>query len=141
MRSILLAFVLGLGWPGLALAAEEPLLNIPGTNDAIAARIAPVGKLCSFGDACGAAPVAATGTGLSGEEIYGQFCTACHTAGVSGAPKLAAADWQPRVAKGMDVITQSMLNGIGAMPARGTCMNCTDEELSSALQYMLDNAQ
>ena len=51
-----------------------------------------------------------------------------------------AVAWGERRDKGMDVLMQSTLNGIGAMPAKGTCMNCSDDELSEAVTYMLDYA-
>jgi cytochrome c5 len=35
----------------------------------------------------------------------------------------------------------STLNGIGAMPAKGLCMSCSDNELADAVTYMVDAAQ
>ena len=67
-----------------------------------------------------------------------QFCFACHATGVSDAPLLGdVAQWEPRIAKGMDVLMDSTLNGLNAMPARGTCVNCSDEELQAAVEHML----
>ena len=115
----------------------------PGSAKEIRERLQPFGSLCKAADPCGAAAVAATGTGLSADKIYGQFCVACHAAGVSGAPKLGAqADWAPRIAKGLDSLFGSAINGKPpAMPARGTCMNCTDDEVKSAVKFMLDKAK
>ena len=31
--------------------------------------------------------------------------------------------------------------GKGGMPPKGTCMDCTDNELKSAIQYMMDSAK
>lgn len=79
---------------------------------------------------------------MNGQQVYDQFCFACHTTGVGGAPRLGdVADWTDRSAKGMDVLMASTLNGLNAMPAKGTCMNCSDDELSEAVTYMLDSAQ
>ena len=79
---------------------------------------------------------------LSGEEVYDQYCSVCHTSGVGGAPLFAdAAAWAPRIAKGMDVLMASTINGINAMPAKGTCMSCSDDELAATVTYMLDAAQ
>ena len=115
----------------------------PGSAKDIRERLTPVGGLCKAADACGAAAVAATGTGLTGDKIYGQFCIACHAAGVSGAPKFGAqADWAPRSAKGLDALFSSGINGKPpAMPARGTCVNCTDAEIKSAVKFMVDKAK
>ncbi len=121
-----------------ASAANVP----PGTVDEIRDRLQPHGSLCIEGNTCGAATSSApTGTGLSGSDIYGTYCVACHSTGVSGAPKLGdAGDWEARVAKGRDTLLTSTVDGLGVlMPARGTCMSCTDEELDSALAHMLDS--
>jgi cytochrome c5 len=41
----------------------------------------------------------------------------------------------------MDTLMASTLNGIGMMPPKGTCMNCSDEELQAAVDYMVETAQ
>ena len=117
----------------------------PGTESEIRDRLQPAGSLCVAGDECGAATAGggSTGTGLSGEAIYNQFCFACHATGAGGAPLFGdAAAWAPRVEKGIDTLWQSTIDGIPpGMPARGTCMDCSDEELKSAAQYMVDAVQ
>lgn len=114
----------------------------PGTDDEIAERLAPVGSVCRAGDDCGVVVVAAPTGPLSGEQVYNQFCFACHATGVGDAPILGdVAAWAPRRDKGMDALMVSTLNGIGTMPARGTCMNCSDDELSDAVTYMLEQAE
>ena len=111
----------------------------PGTNDEIAERIKPFGSVCRSGEDCGTAVAAAASGPLSGQAVYDQFCFACHATGVGGAPLLGdAAQWQPRIDKGMETLMASTLNGLGAMPPMGTCMNCSDEELQEAVNYMLD---
>ncbi|WP_235890068.1 c-type cytochrome [Maribrevibacterium harenarium] len=111
----------------------------------IAARVAPVGKVCIAGEECEVASAAATAGGSgprSGEEIYGKFCTACHAIGVAGAPKLGdAAAWAPRVAQGMDTLLSHAINGINAMPPRGTCANCSDDEIKVTIEYMVENSK
>jgi cytochrome c5 len=110
--------------------------------------MAPMGSLCRAGEDCGggtamaAAVSAGGGEPRSGEAIYGQYCVACHAMGVGGAPTFADVEaWAPRIAKGMDALYQSTYTGIGVMPARGTCMDCTDEELQATVDYMVDEAQ
>jgi cytochrome c5 len=79
---------------------------------------------------------------MSGEAIYNQFCFACHATGVGDAPKLGdAAAWAPRIAKGMDEMLATSLKGINLMPPKGTCMNCSDDEMRSAIQHMVDAAR
>ncbi len=113
----------------------------PGTQDEIRARLQPDGSVCRKGDACGTA-VAAVATGpMSGEQVYNQFCFACHATGVSGAPMYGNAEqWAPRAAKGMDELLKTSINGLNAMPAKGTCMNCSDDDIKGAVQYMLDGS-
>ena len=52
-----------------------------------------------------------------------------------------AAAWGPRAATGMDALMNSALNGKNAMPARGLCGTCSDDELQAAVEYMLDNSK
>ena len=113
-----------------------------GTDDEIRERLAPFGSLCRAGEDCGTADAVASSGPKSGEEVYNQFCFACHATGVSDAPLFAdAAAWEPRIAKGLDTLYASTINGLGLMPAMGTCMNCSDEEIQAAVDYMLETAQ
>lgn len=78
----------------------------------------------------------------SGDEIYNSACLACHGTGAAGAPKLGdAAAWAPRIAAGMDSLMANATNGLKAMPPKGLCMTCSDEELRAAVQYIVDNSQ
>ncbi|MEM7218280.1 MAG: c-type cytochrome [Pseudomonadota bacterium] len=121
---------------GVATALAVP----PGTDDEVRARLAPLGSLCRAGDDCGVAAVAAGPR--TGKDVYDTACFACHTTGVGDAPVLGdASTWAPRVGKGMDALWGSLLNGIGAMPAKGTCMDCSDDELRAVLDYMLADVQ
>jgi len=120
---------------GVASAERVP----PGTDAQIKERLKPAGDLCKAGDpSCGQpAAAAAGGAARSGEQVYNQFCFACHAAGVSGAPKMGHPDdWAPRLAKGTDAILKSATAGLNAMPPKGTCMNCSDDELKGAIEYM-----
>ncbi|MDO6564796.1 c-type cytochrome [Amphritea sp. 1_MG-2023] len=111
-------------------------------NDAIIERIQKVGSVCVEGDACASAPApSASAAARSGSDVYNASCTACHASGVLGAPKFGTSDWADRGAKGMETLMQSALNGLNAMPARGTCASCSDEEIQAAVQYMLDSAK
>ena len=78
----------------------------------------------------------------SGEEIYNSKCAGCHTSGVMGAPKYASLeDWAPRVDLGLEKLTLSAIAGKGGMPAKGTCMDCTDNDIKITVQYMLDSLE
>lgn len=110
----------------------------------IEARIKPVGDVCLQGDAsCGVKVAASTGP-RSGEDVYNAACMACHSTGVAGAPKVGdAAGWAERIPKGMDVLYDSGVNGLAGtgMIAKGGCMNCSDEEVRAAVDFMVDGSQ
>jgi cytochrome c5 len=123
-----------------ALAERVP----PGTNDDIAERLKPFGTVCKEGETCGQAMAAASGAGvgLDGKGVYDKFCFACHATAVGGAPKFGdKAAWAVHIAKGDDAMWQSVANGLNAMPPKGTCMACSDDELRGAMAYMVDNAK
>lgn len=88
------------------------------------------------------APAATTGTqtaAADGQNIYKASCQACHAAGVAGAPKLGDKDaWAPRIAKGSDAMYTSVIKGLNAMPPKGACMSCSDDELRAAVDYMVE---
>jgi len=74
----------------------------------------------------------------TGEELYTQYCTTCHTIGVANAPKKGDAEaWAPRKAKGMPAMIEQAKKGLNAMPPKGLCMDCTDQELEAAIKFML----
>ena len=73
-----------------------------------------------------------------GQKIYQKSCQACHATGAAGAPKLGDKDaWAPRIAKGNDAMLSSVKNGLKAMPPKGTCMSCSEDELRTAMEYMV----
>ncbi|MCU4675519.1 cytochrome c5 family protein [Catenovulum sp. 2E275] len=104
------------------------------SNEAIKERLKPVGSV----HIAGAQPVAASGGARSGEDVYNASCTACHSAGVLNAPKPHTEDWKPRLEKGLDTLLEHAINGFNAMPPKGTCMDCSDDELKAAIEFMLE---
>jgi cytochrome c5 len=73
----------------------------------------------------------------SGERLYKAACTACHAAGIAGAPKSGdKAAWAARTRLGVDALTASVVKGKGAMPARGAS-TAGDAEIRAAVEYML----
>ena len=89
-----------------------------------------------------AAGVLAAGiASADGKATYDTKCFACHNTGVAGAPKLGdKAAWEPRIASGMDAMLAIAVKGKGAMPPKGTCADCSDEELKAAIEYMLSQS-
>jgi len=133
MKRILAAVLLGFG-----LTAGAVMANV---DDEILSRIQPVGSVCLQGDECGsaAAPTATASAGpRSGSEVYGAVCLACHTTGAAGAPVIGdASAWAPRVEQGMDTLISHAINGYNAMPAKGGCASCPDEEIVAAVEHLV----
>ena len=78
----------------------------------------------------------------SGESIYASKCRACHDYGVAGAPRFGdSAVWAGRLIKGVDLLYKNSINGVRAMPARGGCYACSDDEIKAAVDYILGNSQ
>ena len=128
----------------LAVSAFAVELNDRQRTD-IEGRISPVGEVCMQGDAeCGGAATVASSGPRSGEDVYNAACMACHTTGAGGAPVLGdAAAWADRIAKGTEVLYASGVNGVPGtgMIAKGGCMNCSDEEIHAAVDYMIAGSQ
>lgn len=83
------------------------------------------------------------GTGAeAGKGTYDQYCTGCHSTGAGGAPKLGdATAWDPLIKQGMPTLYHNAIDGIRAMPPKGTCMSCTDQEIQNAVDYLVSAAQ
>ena len=99
-------------------------------------------NVCVVGDPCAAnfgkapSPMLAARTG---EQVYKVGCAACHTTGAAGAPKTGvAAAWGARLDQGMETLVKHVAEGYNAMPARGLCADCSDQEIADAVSYMVD---
>lgn len=81
--------------------------------------------------------------GLVAEEIYLQTCSTCHVAGLAAAPKFGSRkEWASRIAKGLDSLYRSAIEGIPpAMPAKGMCFDCSDDDLKAVVDYMVTHSQ
>ena len=77
-----------------------------------------------------------------GQQRYEKHCHICHESGLAGAPKFGdKSDWAPRIAEGMDTLFEHALKGYKAMPPKGTCTECSDEELKKAIEYMVSKSK
>lgn len=103
------------------------------------AAVAEAAEAASAAENAGVAVAAAEPDLAAGEETYGRFCFSCHAAGVAGAPKLGAVeDWAPRIAKGLDMLVASSIEGIPpGMPAKGLCMSCSEDDLRNTIAWMI----
>lgn len=75
----------------------------------------------------------------SGQAIYEQHCSVCHQDGVAGAPKFRdPSDWKTRLQnQTLEALTSTAIKGLNAMPAKGTCQECTDTEIKDAIKFMV----
>jgi cytochrome c5 len=83
-----------------------------------------------------------TASGGQGKEIYQQICSSCHETGVAGAPKIGDTEaWSSRIAKGEDLMVQNAVNGIGTMPPKGGDPTLSEEQIRSAVNYMIEQSR
>ncbi|HEX5339420.1 MAG TPA: c-type cytochrome [Gammaproteobacteria bacterium] len=105
-------------------------------------RLSPVGDVQIAGNAAtqmaAAKPAAASGPPKSGKEIWEGTCSACHSTGVLGAPKIGnRAEWGPRLTEGLKTLEDHALHGFKQMPAKGNNPALSDAEVIKALEYMI----
>lgn len=77
--------------------------------------------------------------GLSAElqSIYQRSCQLCHENAGAGAPQRGNQEqWNPRVAKGRDILLDHTINGFGSMPPLGLCMDCSESELAALIEFL-----
>ena len=112
-------------------------------------RIKPVGSVCIKGVECPARKgnisniLQASASPRSGEQIYTKYCTTCHATGLLNAPKKGDTGiWKTKLnaAGSYEKLLEHAINGINAMPPKGTCMDCSEEEISLAIQFMSELA-
>ena len=97
--------------------------------EAVAQRLAPVGRV-ELRDASDVATL------KTGEQVYQAVCSACHTSGAAGAPKIGDnAGWAARIATGYEALLTSALKGKGAMGAQGGG-DYSDFEIGRAVVYL-----
>lgn len=109
------------------------------TASTIEERIAPVGSVCVQGTECAAAGKAAAASSgpRSGADVYNTYCAACHGTGAMGAPKAGdKGAWKDRLGKGFNKTLANAINGLNLMPPKGTCGDCSDEEIGNAIKHM-----
>lgn len=124
-------------------------LSYANTNDydrqQIQNRISPVGKVRlqetqeNSGKTVSQVAPQPTNAKMTGQEIYEKYCQTCHKDGVAGAPKLqVVADWKPRLdKKNIQGLVQTAIKGQNAMPPKGTCAECSEQDIQATVEYMV----
>ncbi len=73
--------------------------------------------------------------------VYQQICSACHAAGVAGAPKVGdTKKWAPLIAEGQVILTAHGYVGIRAMPAKGGKPDLSLKDFAGALVDMVNQS-
>lgn len=76
-----------------------------------------------------------------GAQIVNHYCASCHAVKPIiplGAPRIGiVSDWQSRIKPGIKVILKHTEEGINAMPPRGGCFECSDDQLILAIIEMI----
>jgi cytochrome c5 len=82
--------------------------------------------------------IAGQAAAAEGKDVYTKACSACHIAGVAGAPKLTEkAKWALLFKNGPDALTASVIKGKGAMPPRAGNATLSDIDIKAAVEYMI----
>ncbi len=114
----------------------------PASEEPAAKPEAPADTAAGTGQAAEGESKPASASTRSGEDVFNTACTACHSTGAAGAPKLGDKEaWAPRIATGVDAMLEVAIKGKNAMPPRGTCSDCSDEELRGAIEYIVSKSQ
>jgi cytochrome c5 len=124
---------------GAAVLLEPLHLADVRKNIAPFAQVAVAGKdnsaLAALSSPAGAAPAVSVPT--TGEQAFKEVCSACHSTGVNGAPKIGDhAAWAPRIALGKDTLYKDAIAGKGNMPAKGGT-TWPDATIRMTVDYMI----
>lgn len=131
------------------------------SEEAVAKRLHPVGKLVIAGDStqaeeqagegaavATAAPATASATPVAedpaekAKRIYTASCAACHASGAAGAPKLGdSAAWSPRIKAGVETLYTNALKGKNAMPPKGGNAGLSDDDVKAVVDYMVSQSK
>lgn len=114
-------------------------------NQQISERIAAVDNVCLAGEECaaaGTATIAQADTAFSVEDTYEQYCAMCHNTGMAGSPVRGDTDiWASRLDDiGFEALVTNAIEGVNAMPPRGMCNDCSDEQIAELVEYLADDA-
>ena len=68
-----------------------------------------------------------------------RWCAGLSASGAAGAPKTGdVGAWAARMDQGLETLVKHAIDGYKAMPARGLCADCSDQEIADAVAYMID---
>ncbi len=134
---------------GFCIFAASLIVPKAGESDAEKARVVerlkPIGQVVTDPAVLVkmAATSAATHVPQTADQIVTGICSACHGAGVLGAPKIGdKGEWAKRSGAdgGLAGLTANAIKGKNQMPARGGNPDLSDDEIQSAVKLMLEKS-
>ena len=133
--------MLFIGFKTYNTSSYDPANENTQVDSATLERIKPIGEVSIDSSSAVASAETSIQTERTGEQVYSK-CQSCHDSGIMDAPRFGSLeDWAPRIERGIDDLLTVAIAGKGGMPPKGTCMDCSDNELKSAIQYIIDNAK
>jgi cytochrome c5 len=126
---------------GTATQGKEVLQDPMHLKD-VRQNIAPFARVAVAGhdNSALAAPksnTAAADVPTTGEQAFTKVCSACHSLGINGAPKIGDhAAWGPRIAQGKEALYSHAIDGKGTMPPRGGT-TWPDATIRMAVDYIV----
>lgn len=144
---LLIVFAIAIIFIARDIGFKEDPAEGPGSIALTEERIKPVADVYTGEDGPAAIEEAATETApaqavasddsTDTEMVYNTVCAACHATGVAEAPKPGSPEMAQRAEKGLDVLVQSALNGLNAMPPRGGRPDLSEEQIKAVVEFML----
>jgi cytochrome c5 len=134
---IIVAFAAAIGIIARVISTAEA--EDPAALARMEERLQPVGQVIT--DPAKLLEVAAAGPArapMTGEQIVGKVCSACHGTGVLNAPKIGdKAAWGKLKATGVKALLANAIKGKNQMPPRGGDPSLSDDEMKAAIEQML----
>lgn len=114
---------------------NNPGKGIAGMKSIISATVFTV---CTLSAGIASADVDAK----AGELVYNRACKMCHGTGMARSPKTGdKAAWAARIARGAEELTNNAIKGIRAMPPRGGCGSCSNEDIANAVAFIMEQSK
>lgn len=111
-------------------------------GETVAAQIQLSDRFKPVNTALVTAAPAAPAAARSADAIYTASCAACHASGAAGAPKLGdKAAWNERVAQDNEKLLEHAIKGFNAMPAKGACSDCSDDDIRKVVEHMVSKSK
>lgn len=77
-----------------------------------------------------------------GRQVYTKVCVICHQNGEMSAPLIGnSANWYMRLkSSGLTGLYRHVIHGFNSMPIKGACVTCSDNDIISAVDYILNES-